>query len=177
MDARTILDLAFRTSYPRLLAVVARRYPGLCSGSVADAVGHAFEVAIGKPESVEDAWRTGGEYRVRGLLQVIAVRRARDIQRTASRRGVVSLELVGEGWARHEAGQEAVVHAHAVLPDVVERAAKAVVKRSDPTPLVEALQDRILTGDSDTEVSQRHGIHRSTLNRAKRWMMRELLEV
>lgn len=169
------LTIWLYTSRPSLLRRLHHRFPRVCASGLEDAAQEAAltTVRLNKtPGScVQRAWERSVEDLER-LVFTFAWRSLRGELRRGARRGPLRPEGVmahGDATAQVEA-QDTLRRARRLIPD----AAQIHAPRTAPA-LTAALEDRLRTGDDDLAVAIRHGVHRSVLCRARRWILTSLV--
>lgn len=165
------LGSLYRDTSPGLIAHLSRCFPHMCPGLRDDAVQDTWLALVEHPDRF-DAQLQRGQAEVDRLLQVVAWRSMRSRYRKAS-------------YQREQGGQIASLTGSidgppdelADLPRRMERAIEEAVQTHGgrrPERLERALRDRLQGGETDGAVAKRHGLHRSTLCRAKN-LVRQLL--
>ena len=169
------LTIWLSTSRPSLLRRLHHRFPRVCASGIEDAAQEAAltTVRLNKtPGScVQRAWERSAEDLER-LVFTFAWRSLRGELRRGARRGHFHPDGVTghrDAAAQVEA-QDTLRRARRLIPD----AAQIHAPRTAPA-LSAALEDRLRTGDDDLAVATRHGVHRSVLCRARRWILTSLV--
>lgn len=145
---------------------VASRFPRLCPGRVDDAVSDTFLIAAASPELIRSAYSKGGEGHVQGLLYLIAWRCARASVCRGAGAWETAYDELPEPWVCHPPSQEILVDFHLHLAPAIEACARAVCAKHAGA-IAAALQDRLVSGDDDLVVAERHGVAREYLNQAR----------
>jgi hypothetical protein len=169
------LTIWLHTSRPTLLRRLRQRFPRVCASGIEDAVQEAALTTVrlnNTPGScVQRAWERSADDLER-LVFTFAWRALRGELRRGARRSVHSFTATTshrDAAAQVEA-QDALRRARRLIPD----AAQIYAPRTAPA-LAAALEDRLRTGDDDLAVASRHGVHRSVLCRARRWILSSLV--
>lgn len=163
------------SSRPTLLRRLRHRFPRVCTSGLEDAAQEAALTAVRlykTPGScVQRAWARSVEDLER-LVFTIAWRSLRGELRRGARRGHRPPERASghrDAAAQIEA-QDTLRRARRLIPDAAQIHAPRTA-----TALTAALEDRLFTGDDDLAVATRHGVHRSVLCRARRWILATLV--
>ncbi|MEY3210317.1 MAG: hypothetical protein RIT28_798 [Pseudomonadota bacterium] len=169
------LTIWLNTSRPSLLRRLRHRFPRVCASGLEDAAQEAALTTVRLHKTpgscVQRAWDRSAEDLER-LVFTFAWRSLRGELRRGARRGQVPTE---GGWRHRDAAaqveaQDTLRRARRLIPD----AAQIHAPRAAPA-LTAALEDRLTTGDDDLAVAIRHGVHRSVLCRARRWILTTLV--
>lgn len=161
---------AYEDQREALLIYLRARFPKAPTELLQDAVQDCFLEALEKPHAFDEAQRSA---RLSGLLRCVAWRKLRGrLVRGAGRFEVSMRTLPAHG---RQPGQALVADVKPRVKALLWQAAQRF-GGSDPELLHAALLHRFYTGDSDTKVAQAFGIRREPLNRAKRFVLSELLD-
>lgn len=160
------LTRRFYLDQPILEARLRHAFPKMCIGHIEDALAVGLQwawqaIAAGEAQGLEELMRQ---------LYTVAWRHVRGQWRSAFSR--TSTALVGDGPV-NQLTPERVLQARSELA-LLHRLAPAAAMRFDRgnhEQMTQALCTRLSEELSDTEAAQRHGVGRSSLNRAKRWII------
>ena len=175
MSSSRDLTTWLSTSRPTLLRRLRHRFPRVCASGIEDAAQEAALTTVRLHKTpgscVQRAWERSAEDLER-LVFTFAWRALRGELRRGARRG--SPHPDGGAGPRDAAAQieaqDTLRRARRLIPD----AAQIHAPRTAPA-LTAALEDRLHTGDDDHAVAIRHGVHRSVLCRARRWILSTLV--
>lgn len=162
----------FLTLVPRLVRALRAAFPSVSLEMVEDAVWGAILPALERP-ALYDAALAAGEEDLYRLFRCVAWRDLRGALRRHGARlelGVSDETLQAFGLP---AGQEVAAGYALRVQELLDDAVDAF-GADRPERLRDALEDKVLTGDSDTEIAARHGLRREHVNRAKRYVQRGL---
>ncbi len=169
------LTIWLSSARPTLLRRLRQRFPRVCASRIEDAAQEAALTTVRlnrTPGScVQRAWERSAEDLER-LVFTIAWRSLRGELRRGARRGAAHPDSVlghRDAAAQVEA-QDTLRRARRLIPDAAQIHAPRTA-----SALSAALEDRLRTGDDDLAVAIRHGVHRSVLCRARRWILTTLV--
>ena len=154
---------------PAVARHVARSFPRLGKAAIDDIVSDATEQLLLRAHTFDPARSSNRPKKLVALFRVVAWRSARAQHRSARNRSeVLTDDIAVHGM--HSEAPEVAVSAWQGWSEVLAEAIHEAVAAHGGTEA--ALWDRFVTGDSDTAVAARHGVHRSILNRGKRHVQR-----
>ena len=162
----------FLSLVPRLVRAMRRAWPAVPLELIEDAVSGAALAALERPALYTTALEAGEEELYR-LFHCVVWRDLRGALRRHGARmelGVTDETLDSFG---QPPGQEVAAGYALRVQDLLHDAADTY-GADQPQRLRDALEDKVLTGDSDTAIGARHGVPRETINRAKRYVQRGL---
>jgi hypothetical protein len=169
------LTIWLSSARPTLLRRLRQRFPRVCASRIEDAAQEAALTTVRlnrTPGScVQRAWERSAEDLER-LVFTIAWRSLRGELRRGARRGAAHPDILlghRDAAAQVEA-QDTLRRARRLIPDAAQIHAPRTA-----SALFAALEDRLRTGDDDLAVAIRHGVHRSVLCRARRWILTTLV--
>jgi hypothetical protein len=169
------LTIWLSSARPTLLRRLRQRFPRVCASRIEDAAQEAALTTVRlnrTPGScVQRAWERSAEDLER-LVFTIAWRSLRGELRRGARRGTAHPDILlghRDAAAQVEA-QDTLRRARRLIPDAAQIHAPRTA-----SALSAALEDRLRTGDDDLAVAIRHGVHRSVLCRARRWILTTLV--
>jgi hypothetical protein len=169
------LTIWLSSARPTLLRRLRQRFPRVCASRIEDAAQEAALTTVRlnrTPGScVQRAWERSAEDLER-LVFTIAWRSLRGELRRGARRGAAHPDILlghRDAAAQVEA-QDTLRRARRLIPDAAQIHAPRTA-----SALTAALEDRLRTGDDDLAVAIRHGVHRSVLCRARRWILTTLV--
>lgn len=169
------LTIWLSSARPTLLRRLRQRFPRVCASRIEDAAQEAALTTVRlnrTPGScVQRAWERSAEDLER-LVFTIAWRSLRGELRRGARRGAAHPDILlghRDAAAQVEA-QDTLRRARRLIPDAAQIHAPRTA-----SALSAALEDRLHTGDDDLAVAIRHGVHRSVLCRARRWILTTLV--
>lgn len=161
-------------SRPALLRQLRARFPKICGSGLEDAAQDAalttLRLSAVQGSCVQRAWSRSVEDLER-LVFTFAWRALRgELRRGARRSRLLPLTAPSSRDAtRLVEAHDTLRRAHRLIPD-----AAALYAPRGAVSLRAALDDRLRTGDDDLAVARRHGVHRSVLCRARRWILASL---
>lgn len=170
----TAVTLSFLDARPRLLRRLGRAFPTTCPGRVEDSVHEGLAIALSYCAEAESCvhrrWRERGAAGLVDLIYQFAWRHLRGEHRRKSNRVEVNMKEVPE--RAHRDDPEARLQAAQTATRVGELIPKAAQQfaRRHALKLSEALEDRLVSGDTDKDVAERHDVHRSSLCRCRNWL-------
>jgi hypothetical protein len=161
-----------------LLGRLRRSFPSTCRGRIEDAAQQAMivslEYAHQGPSCVRAAWERGGSAALEQQLFNFGWRHLRGERRRKRNRletSVTRLPVLA-----HRNHPEGILQAR-LTAEAVERllpTAARLFSKSNGAALTRALADRLLSGDNDKVVADRHGVERSLICRARNWLRNEV---
>lgn len=164
------IAMLYLTWIPRLVRALRRDFPAASAEAIEDAVSEAWLACQQRPAPFLAA-EARSHRRLYGLFRCVAWRALRGALRRHGARHELA-DPAFEAYAAPE-GQELAAGFAERLPRLMDEATRS----GDPVSqrrLRAALEDKVLSGDTDVEIAARHGVARESLNRAKRRLQRGL---
>lgn len=151
-----------------------RHFPGLGTERVEDAMQTATAELLASPTALPTAWARGGVVEIHRVLVVASWRAC--LRALRGPRATRELLLDAEPEVPYAVTPEALLLAKEV-EEVVEREMRRAARRyggRKATQLEAALDARLGSAETDTQIAATFGVPRETLNRAKNWMAARL---
>jgi hypothetical protein len=163
----------FAKHRPTLIRRVAKAFPTAPHGSAEDAVSHAFEVVLRRPQLLEEAERRGGERIGVALLHRIAWRAMRGEHRRPRQRNELAVPEIGRVRSSGETMEVRCLELRLSVEGLLDSASRRYGNHRH-ADLRRALTARMLAGQTDVEAGRNHHVPREYVNRARNWIAEQL---